>query len=1224
MNSKLLIISLLNVILFLNLSAQDNKLNSEDIDKSIYLIGDTGEMQNGLSDGMKALNSHFQQHKTDNATLVFLGDNIYPDGYPSENGESQDVAKSILDNHLDVIKNFNGQSFFIPGNHDWRKENIKRIDNQKDYIEDNSKAEWMPKVSCGLGGEDLTDDVYLLTVDSQWFLSDWDKTPKVNKKCDQIKTRKQFFIEFETELKKNQNKTVIVAMHHPLLTHGVHGGVIPPKKHLFPLKTPIPLPGLASVLAFARSSGVSAQDVNNMAYQEMKDRLVTITKRWNKVIFASGHEHSLQLIEEEGIWQIVSGSGSKTSFVKAKTGTQFNASSQGFAKLDIYKNGKSVVKFYTAENGQPQLAYEKEIFPENETFDKNQLPNQFPQFVETSIYDKEEFPDTDKNKFISDTYRPLYTKRIKAKVALLDTLYGGLTPIRKGGGVQTKSLRLKDSQGREYNIRAIKKNASQILQSTIFQDQFIGDLYEDTAVEDLLKEILTGSHPYGFLAVPKLAEATGVYHTNPELFYIPKQDRLGDYNAEYGDEIYMIEERPEEHWLGAEFFGSPNHDIGSTDDLYERLARDEKYSVDEEQYIRTRVFDMLIGDFDRHHDQWRWAEDELENGQHVFKAIPRDRDQAFADFDSKLFRTLKFLSGFPKRYMVYEENIQHPEQFHFNALPLDRTLLRNSTRQEWIEQTEYIQKNITSDIVNKAFDYLPSELQDDKTEALKAMLLKRKDNLKTIVNDFYDNLTKYTLLTATDKDDYIDIQSGDNEVKITMYRNKGGDREDKFSERVFKVDETKEIWIYALQDDDIFTYTGKSNKIKIRLIGGHGNDEYNVKDKGNHLRIYDHKSLKNTITKKSKSKVKRQDDYIQNNFDKDRSISGINNFIPKIGFNVDDGFLIGATNSYTYKGFTLNPFTYKHTLSAGFYFETEGVDLDYEGEFAKVIGDYNLVVGGRFTSPSFAVNFFGFGNNSVNPEDELDRDFNRVRYESVMGKVGFRKTTKYGTSFTHSLNIESIEVERTNGRFLDFIADDLLADDPEFFDRKTFLGAQTEFNFTSLDDALNPSKGMNFDLEVGAKLNLDDTDRAYAFVNPNLEFYNPLTPDERLVLRTQALSEINFGNQFEFYQAASAGSNNALRGYRRNRFLGEQSLIGSGDLRYSFNQFKTGVVPLQFGVFGGYDIGRVWSDVNPSDRWNDNYGGGFWFTAADLLQGTVNLFYGDDDLFFSFQIKASL
>ena len=160
--------------------------------------------------------------------------------------------------------------------------------------------------------------------------------------------------------------------------------------------------------------------------------------------------------------------------------------------------------------------------------------------------------------------------------------------------------------------------------------------------------------------------------------------------------------------------------------------------------------------------------------------------------------------------------------------------------------------------------------------------------------------------------------------------------------------------------------------------------------------------------------------------------------------------------------------------------------------------------------------------------------------------------------------------------------------------------------------------------KLGAKLNLDDTDRAYAFLNPNLEFYNPLTSDDRLVLRTQVLSEINFGNQYEFYQAASAGSNNALRGYRRDRFIGDQSLIGSGDLRYSFNQFKTSVVPLQFGVFGGYDIGRVWVDNSTSNTWNDNYGGGIWFTAADIVQATFNAFYGDDDLFFSFQVNVSL
>ena len=99
--------------------------------------------------------------------------------------------------------------------------------------------------------------------------------------------------------------------------------------------------------------------------------------------------------------------------------------------------------------------------------------------------------------------------------------------------------------------------------------------------------------------------------------------------------------------------------------------------------------------------------------------------------------------------------------------------------------------------------------------------------------------------------------------------------------------------------------------------------------------------------------------------------------------------------------------------------QPDGFDIGYEGEFAHVLGKYNLLVGGRLTSPNFAVNFFGFGNDSQNPEDEIDRDFNRVRFESLNAKVGMRQSTKYGTTLTHLLTVESIEVERTNGRFLD-------------------------------------------------------------------------------------------------------------------------------------------------------------------------------------------------------------
>src|SRR5699024_10114509 len=112
--------------------------------------------------------------------------------------------------------------------------------------------------------------------------------------------------------------------------------------------------------------------------------------------------------------------------------------------------------------------------------------------------------------------------------------------------------------------------------------------------------------------------------------YLPKQDNLGRYNKTFGNKLYMIEERPEENWMQTEIWGNPNEDIESTAGLYNRMRRDEKYSLDEAAYIRARIFDMLIGDWDRHQDQWRWAEHQDENGDHYFQPIPRDRDQAFS------------------------------------------------------------------------------------------------------------------------------------------------------------------------------------------------------------------------------------------------------------------------------------------------------------------------------------------------------------------------------------------------------------------------------------------------------------------------------------------------------------------------------------------------------------------------------------------------------------------
>src|SRR5690606_32938890 len=128
----------------------------------------------------------------------------------------------------------------------------------------------------------------------------------------------------------------------------------------------------------------------------------------------------------------------------------------------------------------------------------------------------------------------------------LDTLYDGMKPVRMGGGSQSRSLRLRASDGRELVMRAVEKSATQYIQALLFKDNYMGGQFDGTVSEKLVKDVFTGSHPYAPMVVPTLSNAIGVHHLNPQLWYIPKQRALGDFNDTFGDELYLFEEHASE------------------------------------------------------------------------------------------------------------------------------------------------------------------------------------------------------------------------------------------------------------------------------------------------------------------------------------------------------------------------------------------------------------------------------------------------------------------------------------------------------------------------------------------------------------------------------------------------------------------------------------------------------------------------------------------------------
>jgi len=1191
----------------------------KEIDKTFYLVGDAGKSpMGGMSKALRAFNMHVEGKKTKKDYTLFLGDNIYPDGLPTKEAEGRANAENALNAQGKSIAGFKGKTVFIPGNHDWYAGGLKGLKREEKYIEDLvGKNTFQPENGCPLKSIDVSETIQLIIIDTQWYLENWNSHPTINDECE-IKTRERFFQEIEGELKKAQNKTTVFAMHHPMYTNGTHGGKYALKKHLYPFQSKLPLPGIASLITQLRTQGgVSIQDRYNERYHKLMSRLETLTLGAENVIFVSGHEHTLQYIEQQGIKQIVSGSGAKESAAALGDNGMFSTGEQGFVELTIFKDGSSWVRFYGESNGQPKLLFTKEVFSPTETFNVSDLPETFPQEVEVSIYSKEETETTGFFESVwGNHYRDIYSTKIKVKVATLDTLYGGLEIVRKGGGHQTRSLRLKTKDGKELNMRALRKSATQYLQTVLFKDTYVQDEFEQTAIEELILDFYTAAHPYAFKVVPDLSDAAKIYHTNPKLYFIPKHKYLGSYNAQYGGELYMIEERPEENYSDDKTFGYAD-DIESTHDILEKIRKDEKYKIDENAFVRARLFDMLIGDWDRHQDQWRWAQFNQENGDKVYKPIPRDRDQVFSNFDGALLDVMKIISGSTKQLQVYGKELKHIEWMNAAGIKLDRVMVQQADKDTWLKNAKFLQDNITDEVIDNAFTKVPEEVQDQTLADIKEKLKGRRGNLINIATRYYNYLNKLVILTGTDKDDYIEVtRIGDKETHVKISRIKDGKKGEVVVDKTFNRDVTKEMWIYGLDDKDVFEVSGKANNpIFTRLIGGQENDTYIVKQ-GRRIKIYDHESKPNTIKENKGAQIRLTDVYKLNLFDFNKNITKTSVITPAIGFNPDDGFLLGLSYSKTTKGFQRNPFSQQHRFKGGYYFATKGFSLNYDGEFANIMNDWNLHVGGQLTTENFTNNFFGYGNETENNDDDLDLDYNRVKTSIYAVKAGILKKGNFGSDYGFRTIFEGIKIDATENRF---ITDNFVSSaNDKFYERRYFGGLEAEFNYESFDDRINPKKGMTFMFQVGGKTEFEDTKNTYGYINTDLGFYNSLSKNKKLVLKTDVRTQLRFGDDIIFYQAANIGGRNGLRGFRTERFTGQTALVGSTDLRYSFPSFKTNTLPLQIGVFAGGDVGRVWVKGDRSDKWHNDYGGGFWVTAAESLSGTFNFFNSEEGLRFSF------
>ncbi len=1195
---------------------------------TLFLIGDVGAPDIEQPDPtLQLLKKQIEQTGAD-GSVVFLGDNIYPRGLPdSSRLPVRELAQRRLEAQLKIVENFEGSVVFIPGNHDWAKgssEGWEQIRRQEKFVENYLQKgnTFLPSGGCpGPVELELDENLVLILIDTQWWLHQW-KKPGEESECD-AKGDADFIALLDDAIKRHPHQQIVVAGHHPLISNGPHGGHFPLREHIFPFARQhfmLPLPVFGSLYVAQRKWFGNIQDIPNPRYRQLRNNLFQIFAQRPDLIYTAGHEHTLQYHHRDSLHHIVSGAGCKQSYVARKSKATFAYAQQGFARLDFYENGEVWLAFWTSE-GEDQAGrcvYRQKLTTHKAKAKEEAQPLTNINYADSTItrpvgkYNYEKAGKIRRFNF-GDNYRKEWATPVEFPYFDIGKEKGGLEIVKRGGGQATNSLRLEAKDGRQYNLRSVDKQA----------DKALGDEFKGTIVADIVQDQTSAAHPYGALAVPVLAEAAGLHHTNPRYVYLPKDPRLGTYQYTFGGQIYLFEERPDDDWRNSDFFGN-SKDIESTAKVVEETIEDNDDLVDQLSVVKHRLFDIWIGDWDRHDDQWRWAKHEnKEEDYKTYQPIPRDRDQVFFFSDGWIMDVGTHSWGLPK-LQGFRHKIRDVNGLNFNGRYFDRYFMTEPSLEDWLAIADTLQQVLTDEVIDKALAQIPPEVGKMKNEEIKTKLQQRRADLSRYAREYYLFLAKKVTILGSDKHELFEVERvNDEETRVSVYKVKKNSRvkKRKIYERIFKRSETNEIRLYGLKGDDEFLITGKVNQgIKVRIIAGGGEDKITdqsqvrgwskktvVYDKPKGVNLQAGPETKNRISNKSSVNSYNRESFKYNYL-------GPTLFF---GYNIDDGIFIGGGVNIITHGFRKEPYATRQVIKGNYAIASNSYNFVYQGEFKELVGPLDLVLEADIRAPNYVRNFFGLGNETNSFVDEEGINFHRVRFRQYLLRPELRKQWN---GEMHSLSfgtfIQNIDVEENDGRFINNF--DMNGLNPQTtFDRKTFSGLSLSYAYQQLDNELIPTRGLRFNLENRYVRGLDDdTDDNINYFQISSSLSTYISLGQNVIIAARVGGAHHYGD-FEFFQANTIGGKNNLRGYRAFRFAGRSSFYQNTDLRIRLFKLRSFLSNGYFGILALNDIGRVWADGEDSSKLHHGYGGGIWFTPAQAL--VLNATYTaseEDNLFF--------
>ena len=738
--------------------------------------------------------------------------------------------------------------------------------------------------------------------------------------------------------------------------------------------------------------------------------------------------------------------------------------------------------------------------------------------------------------FLGDDYRDLWTMPIRVEVLDLRAYAGGLKPAFRVGGQETKGLAMKGADGRDYTFRGIDKDPSGVLPADL----------QGTIAERIVQDQISSGQPAAPVIVAPLLEAAGVLHVTPRIVVMPDDPALGEFRPTFAGLVGLIEEYPQPATKDHAGFAGSTEIINGTE-MLKRLRESPRTRADTRAFLRARLMDLFIGDWDRHLKQWRWARIP---GQALWQPIPEDRDQAFSRFEGLVLTMAR-----PRQPRFIDFGPEYPNLvgLTFNGWDQDRRLLAELEKPVW----------------------------DEMAAALKA----RRDNLPAEAARFYRLLAREAYVEGTDQAEAAQVrrlEGGD--VEVILSPDGGGEP---FFRRRFHPSETREVRIDLRGGNDRVTVTGgRAGAIVVRVVGGGGEDVFDDSAAGG-TRFSDSAGAR-LVPGPGTSLDRRE--YVPPPPNKNAP------WIPPrdwgrqtitqalVGGNPDVGVFLGFQLDTKAYGFRQDPYANRQTIRGGYATTARSGRVEYEGEFRRSNSPLFTSLFARASGIEI-LRFYGFGNER--PSAGPDSSFKVKQDQLVLEpSVGVFLTPRLTLSL--GPRVKYAKTDLAPGRFI-------TAAQPYGVDKFGEAGVGGGLRFDSRDHAAAATRGLLLDTAGSFYPAMWDVKKAFGEVHGDVATYlsassAPLQP----TLALRAGGKRVWGD-YPFHEAAFIGGGSTVRGFRAQRFAGDAAVYGNAELRLALARVFI-VLPAELGVFGLADAGRVYLGGETSDKWHTAAGGGIWLS----------------------------